>query len=92
MGLLAYRRALWQVLPVWLLLCGTLAAERPKADADLPAWVEKTVQERQPTAEERRFDEIGWLTDIREAIALAKEHKRPVMLFTHDGHMAIGRC
>jgi hypothetical protein len=68
------------------------AAERPTSEADLPAWVEKTVQERQPTAAERRFDEIGWLTDIREAIRLAKQHQRPILLFTHDGHMAIGRC
>jgi len=73
-------------------LAVSVAADRPKNDADLPAWVEKTVIERQPTAAERRFDEIGWLTDIREAIRLAKEHKRPVMLFTHDGRMAIGRC
>ena len=68
------------------------AGERPTADADLPAWVEKTVQERQPTAAERRFDEIGWLTDIGEALGLAKKHERPVLLFTHDGRMAIGRC
>ena len=71
---------------------GAAAAERPTSDADLFPWVEKTVQDRQPTAAERRFDEIGWLTDIREAIGLAKRHKRPVLLFTHDGHMAIGRC
>ena len=71
---------------------GAAAAERPTSESDLPGWIEKTVQERQPTAAERRFDEIGWLTDIREAIGLAKQHQRPVQLFTHDGHMAIGRC
>jgi hypothetical protein len=72
--------------------CGAAAADQPASDTELPAWVEKTVQERQPTAAERRFDDIGWLTDIREAIRLAKQHERPVLLFTHDGHMAIGRC
>ena len=44
-----------------------------------------------PTAAERRFDEIGWSTEIRAALALAKEHRRPVFLFTHDGRMGVGR-
>jgi hypothetical protein len=61
----------------------------PKADL---AWVEKRVQEWQPTASERRFDEIGWAADIREARRLAREHNRPVFLFTHDGRMNLGRC
>ena len=60
--------------------------------AEDAAWVDAKVQACQPTAEERRFDEIGWLTDIRSAEALAKEHARPIFLFTHDGHMAVGRC
>jgi hypothetical protein len=74
------------------LTCAAAAAERPASDAELSGWVQKTVEERQPSAAERRFDEIGWLTDIRQALRLARENKRPVMLFTHDGHMAIGRC
>ena len=36
--------------------------------------------------------QIGWVKDIREALHLARENRRPVFLFTHDGHMAIGRC
>ena len=61
-------------------------------DADVAAWVEQRVQAWQPTAAERRFDDIAWVKDIRTAERLAGQHQRPVFLFTHDGHMAIGRC
>jgi hypothetical protein len=54
--------------------------------------VERRVRRWQPTAEERRFDEIGWAAGIRDAIRLASRHCRPVFLFTHDGHMNVGRC
>ncbi len=73
----------------------------PKSEAAQPtapqdkndlAWIDKRVQEWQPTKEERRFDEIGWAKDIREAKRLAKEHERPVFLFTMKGHVAEGRC
>ena len=55
-------------------------------------WVRQRVEELQPTVKEKRFDEIGWAGDIRDAQRLAKEHQRPVFLFTHDGRMNIGRC
>jgi hypothetical protein len=57
-----------------------------------PSWVSARVDEWRPKASERKFDRIGWLTDIRAGLALAKQHNRPLFLFTHDGHMAIGRC
>ena len=56
------------------------------------AWVEKRVQELEPAARERRIDEIGWASDIRQARRLAAENDRPVFLFTHDGHINTGRC
>jgi hypothetical protein len=56
------------------------------------SWVDQRVEEWQPSAAERRFDRIGWLRDIREALDLGKKNSRPVFLFTHDGHMAVGRC
>jgi len=68
------------------------ADEKKVADADLAAFVDKRVKDWQPTAEERRFDEIGWCHSILEAERLAKEHKRPIFLFTHDGKMNVGRC
>ena len=54
--------------------------------------VRRRVAELQPKPEEKRFDEIGWAKDIRESLRLAKQHDRPVFLFTHDGRMNIGRC
>lgn len=56
------------------------------------AWVDKRVAELQPTADERKIDQIGWAADIRTALALGKAHNRPVFLFTHDGRMGAGRC
>jgi len=61
-------------------------------DSDLAAWVDQQVRDWQPKPEEKRFDEIGWAVDIREALRLGKEHGRPVFLFTHDGRMGVGRC
>jgi len=71
--------------------CKLFAAERI-ADKNLLDFVDQRVRDWQPTEAERRFDEIGWVKDIREALQLGKEHNRPVFLFTHDGRMAIGRC
>ena len=62
------------------------------ASGDVKQWVDQKVADCEPKPEERRFDETGWLTDIRSALKLAREHNRPVFLFTHDGHMAVGRC
>jgi hypothetical protein len=73
---------------------GLLAAsdKPPVSDDNLAAWVDARVAERQPPPEDKRFDEIGWVADIRTAERLAKEHQRPVFLFTHDGRMNLGRC
>jgi hypothetical protein len=62
------------------------------ADADLAGFVNQRIEAWKPTADERRFDDIAWVGDIREALKLARQHGRPVFLFTHDGRMNIGRC
>jgi hypothetical protein len=62
------------------------------SDAKVVDWVEKTVVERQPTAPDKRFDEIGWVTDIRTAVRLGKEYNRPIFLYTGDGRINTGRC
>lgn len=62
------------------------------SDGKVVRWVEKTVAERQAPAEDKRFDEIGWVTDIRTAINLGKEHDRPIFLLTVDGRINTGRC
>jgi len=56
------------------------------------AWVQKRVQEAQPTRAERKFDQVGWAKDVLDAERLAKIHNRPVFLFTHDGRVNWGRC
>jgi hypothetical protein len=68
-----------------------VAAHAANAQLSFDA-VQSRVAELQPKAEEKRFDEIGWAKDIRESLRLAKQHRRPVFLFTHDGRMNIGRC
>jgi hypothetical protein len=63
-----------------------------EAPEEFAVRVDRLIRERQPTVAEKRFDEIGWTRDIRTALRLAKTSERPAFLFTHDGHMAIGRC
>ena len=77
------------------LLASALAAvcvARADAPKDLPKWLDQRIDAVWPTADEKRFDQIGWATEIFAARALAEKHDRPVFLFTHTGHMAVGRC
>lgn len=95
-----FRFAMWTILPgtAALATVASLAAEKQPTrtpapvSGDVKTWVDARVASVQPSAAERRFDEIGWLTDVRAALALAKKNDRPVFLFTHDGRMALGRC
>jgi hypothetical protein len=86
------RSVVGRTLPALALTLPASAAGEPRTAEDPAAWVSKRVQLWQPVAAERSFDEIGWASDLLEARRLAKEHHRPVFLFTHDGHMAVGRC
>jgi hypothetical protein len=98
--MIAQTRPFLALLIVGLLLGGVVATAWAKAavspgtvsDAEVVRWVEKTVAERQAAAEDKRFDEIGWVTDIRAAIKLGKEHNRPIFLFTGNGRINTGRC
>jgi hypothetical protein len=63
----------------------------PAADRDA-ARIDQRVAALQPTADERRIDQIGWARDIRSALRLSREHGRPAFLFTMDGRFSIGRC
>ena len=67
------------------------SAEQSISDRQLAAWVEQRVR-TEASAADRRFDEISWAKDLCEAERLAKKHKRPIFLFTHDGRIALGRC
>jgi hypothetical protein len=77
-----------------LLAAGLAAwgAEQAPDDDAVVAWADRRTTDWQPRRGERCFDEIGWARDIRAARKLAKEHQRPVFLFTMDGHINIGRC
>ena len=55
-------------------------------------WVDRRVQAWQPTERERRWEQIRWAGSIRTAERLARENKRPVFLYTHDGRLNVGRC
>ncbi len=66
--------------------------EKSASFADLKEKIDRRVAAWQPTAEEKRFDQIGWCTSLLEAEKLAREHQRPIFLFTHDGRMNVGRC
>src|SRR5262249_23312684 len=82
----------------WVLisLCVTVAVRgdgpATVADKDVCSFVDQRVKEWQPAADEKRFDEIGWCTSLLQPEELAKQHKRPIFLFTHDGKMQVGRC
>ena len=86
------RRIHWQTLRSMKRLLLFLALFAASAAALTPDEIEKRVALSAPADGERRLDEIGWAPDIRTAIKLAKESRRPVFLFTHDGRMAVGRC
>jgi hypothetical protein len=76
------------------LLAGLFGFPAPAAvsDGDLEAFVTKRVRDWRTTPAERRLDEVGWAKNIRSALRLGKEHRRPVFLFTLDGRMGTGRC
>jgi hypothetical protein len=79
------RAAAGALLALWALGAG--------GDADRSrAWVDERVASLQPTADERRIDQVGWARDIGSALRLGREHGRPVFLFTMDGRFSIGRC
>ena len=83
-----------RLLATLLLVTPGTGADTPEAETPRAQFerVERRVRRWQPTAEERRFDEIGWAGGVGEVIRLAGRHRRPVFLFTHDGHMNVGRC
>ena len=84
--------AFWSGEPDVSVLRRVRADEPPMAKRDA-AWVDRRVEEWQPTKAERAFDEIGWAKDLGEARQLAEKHGRPIFLFTYDGaDLACYRC
>jgi hypothetical protein len=88
-----YRQSVLSLIAASIPAAFMLAGEPSKvADKDVTSFVDRRVAEWQPTADEKRFDEIGWCTSLLQAEELAKKHQRPIFLFTHDGKMQVGRC
>jgi hypothetical protein len=80
-------------LSIGFVAAASLAATLAATPAErTPEWVARRVQQWQPNAAERRWESIGWARDIRQALRLAQQHRRPVFLFTLDGRMNLGRC
>ena len=71
-----------------MLCVGGAAVSTNRAPAEDFSRIDKI----QPTAKEKRFEEIGWAKGIPEAKRLAWESDRPVFLFSNVGHMDLGRC
>ena len=87
--------SLKKISTVILLSTSFFASAANKSEANeekFIAWVQKRVQEAQPTRSERKFDQVGWAKDILDAERLAKIHNRPIFLFTHAGRINLGRC
>ena len=85
------RRFLPAIAAAFLLTPG-LAAAGPTADDKVRMTVDERVAEWWPTTAEKRFDTIGWATDLHTARKLAADNDRPVFLFTMDGRVNLGRC
>jgi hypothetical protein len=85
-------RSRWLISVLFFAAAARAEQMSPIADKDVQALADKRIAEWQPTAEEKRFDEIGWCTSLLQAEELAAKHKRPIFLFTHDGKMQVGRC
>jgi hypothetical protein len=93
-------KCLWSVgfVVAVTLVSGTQAQDKAGSEDALIAKVNKRVQAWQPTAEERRLDDIAWAKDLRDALRLAKDTGRPIFLFTYSGcaerehAIALQRC
>jgi RNA polymerase sigma factor (sigma-70 family) len=61
-------------------------------DGGLAAGIHQRVRAWQPTPAERRFDEIGWVRDLRTALQLAGQTGRPIFLVSTTGRIETGRA
>lgn len=58
---------------------------------DPSAWVRDRVRAVDLTDSERRWESIGWVTDMGQALALSRKHGRPVFIVAGVGPLD-GRC
>jgi hypothetical protein len=86
-----YRSVRWFII-LLILACQASSDEKSESFQELQARIDRRVNDWQPITDEKRFDQIGWCASLLEAEKLARQHRRPIFLFTHDGRMNVGRC
>lgn len=67
-----------------LMLVSAVAAQQPARQAI--SSLEKRVQEILPTAEEERWLQIGWRTNLSEARRDAAKEGKPILLWVMNGN------
>lgn len=55
------------------------------------AWVRERAAALQPTEAERRWEQIGWVHSLSQALSLGRKHQRPIYLFAILGRMELSR-
>jgi hypothetical protein len=86
-----------KLVAVVLVLAGVTAAgaqTRPVPLTDvsrLPPWAAERYRAVQPRADEVRWQQIPWQTDLKEALRLAREEKRPALVWVSDDE-PLDRC
>lgn len=75
-------------LPMPVILSAVALAQQPAPAFDLDA----TFAAAMPPAAEARWTLVPWRHSLTEALAEAKQTKRPVYLYVNDGDVESGRC
>ena len=92
---------LWHLAFAAATVCLSINATVPNisaADDDFTALVTQRVQDWQPTKDEHQLDQVGWASDLVDAMRLANKHDRPMFVFTYNGSttranaIALQRC
>ncbi len=86
------RRALGLLVPFLLATAGAVAAERNPGTDRLPTDAARMYDlVKSPHPGELKWQQIPWLTDLREAVRQAKAEHRPVLLFV-SGDDPLEKC
>ncbi|MDA0660490.1 MAG: hypothetical protein O3C60_16905 [Planctomycetota bacterium] len=77
----------------WLACGGSFVlGATPVADSFLVKWTDRRIAQVRPKAADKGFENVGWVSGLRHAFDLGREHKRPIFVFTYSGHIDQGRC
>jgi hypothetical protein len=72
-------------LAAWLLWTAVAAAQPDEA------WVKSEVQ-RLRDSDPNAWQRIPWTASLLEARAASQREGRPLMLFSYEGNLELGRC